>query len=110
ALIRLVARLPQLVVQVLQVDRLVVALDREDLLHHRFETFVLALLRGRSTPVVLQEALVAGRLNPREIGNLQRIATTTKAANIGGHESSLRRDSHRRATPNWGPRGPEYGR
>ena len=66
AFVRLVARLAQLVAQVLELERLVVALDREDLAQHAFEAVVLALVGGR---FVLQERCVAVGLDLRQIGN-----------------------------------------
>src|SRR5207253_1839317 len=55
ALVGAVARLAELVLEVLQAEGLVVALDREDLAQHAFEADRLALLRRR---VELEEALV----------------------------------------------------
>ena len=66
AFIRLVARLAQLVAQVLERELLVVALDREDLAQHAFQPFVLALVVRR---FVLQEPRVALRLDLGEIRN-----------------------------------------
>ena len=53
ALVRLVARLSQLVADVFQPQRLVVALDRENLPQHPLDPLVLALLPGH---FVLQKA------------------------------------------------------
>ena len=47
ALVGLVARLAQLVADVLQAQRLVVAFDREDLAQHALDALVLPLLPGR---------------------------------------------------------------
>ena len=47
AFVRRVARLAELVAHVLELERLVVALDREDLAQHAFDALILALLRSR---------------------------------------------------------------
>ena len=62
AFVRLVARLAQLVAQVLELERLVVALDREDLAQHAFQAFVLALVGRR---LVLQETRRSSRSGSR---------------------------------------------
>ncbi len=99
-LVRFVPRLAEFVVQVLEPDRLVVALDRKDFLEHRLEPLVLSLLRRDARTLVLQEPLVTGGLNARQVRNLERIATTTEAAGLVRCQTSLRRDSHGGATPN----------
>ncbi len=77
AFIRLVARLAELVAQVLELELLVVAFDREDFAQHAFQAFVFALFRRG---IVLQEARVALRLDLGEIGNRVGIATAAEAS------------------------------
>src|SRR6185437_8694598 len=92
AFVGFVPRLAQLVAKVLQLQRLVVALDREDLAQHAFDALVLALL---GSDVQLQESFVAASLNFREIGNALVLANRAKATDFLGAETSFCRGGHK---------------
>ncbi len=66
-LVRLVPRLAQLVAQVFEPQRLVVAFDRKDFAQHRLDPLIDPLAGGL---VVLQEPLVTAGLDLGEIGDL----------------------------------------
>jgi hypothetical protein len=94
ALVHRVARLAELVPQVLELDRLVVALDGEDFLKDSLESFVLPFA-GRAGSVVLQEPLVAFRLDLGQVGDVKGLATATEVTHFVGNKPPLSRDCHR---------------
>ncbi len=94
ALVRLVARLAQLVADVLQAERLVVAFDRENFAKHAFDALVLALLPGH---LVLQEGVVAAGLDLGQVGDRIGRALRTEAANFLGLDASLGGCRHRKS-------------
>src|SRR5262249_25921399 len=75
AFVGAVAGLAQLVLDELQVERLVVALDREDLSEHRLQPDVLTLLRRQ---VELEEAVVGLGLHLGQVGHLDGVAEATE--------------------------------
>src|SRR5262249_8601596 len=91
AFIRVIARLAQFVLHVFQVDRLVVALNREDLTEDPFEPGGGTLLRGR---VELQKAVIGTSLHVRQRGHLDGVPDTAEIANLGWIHHSLSCDRH----------------
>ena len=84
-LIRAVAGLAELVPQVLDLDRAVIALDREDLTEHAFDAVVLPLVRRH---VVLQKRIVESRLDFGEVRNVVRGTTAAEMSNFAGLETA----------------------
>src|SRR5262249_55937325 len=93
---RFVARLAQLVADVLQLQILVVAFDRKDLAQHALDALVFALIAGY---VVLQEILVAARLNLCEIGDGKQFTAAAEAANFLRGDATLGRSCHENVAP-----------
>ena len=91
-LVRLVARLSQLVADILQAERLVVALDGENFAQYALDPLVLSLRPGG---LVLQEGLVAAGLDFRQIGDGIRGSQAAKATSFLGLEPSLSRGGHK---------------
>ena len=77
ALVRVVARLAQFVLDVLQRELLVVALDGEDLLEHAFQAGLGARFPGH---VELQEAVVGAGLDLGQVRNLDGVAEAAEVA------------------------------
>jgi hypothetical protein len=91
ALVRLVPRLAQLVLDVLQGDLLVVTLDREDLLEHP--------LQARRGPLVgrgveLEEPVVRPGLDVRERRDLDGVEVASEVSHGGRFDDALGRDGH----------------
>jgi hypothetical protein len=93
ALFRRVAGLAEIVLHVLELDRLVIALDREDLAQHRLQAVVLALLDGN---VVLEKRFVAGRLDLGEVGDRKNFSAAAETTNFLELQASLCWNRHRR--------------
>ena len=85
ALVRAVAGLAEFVPQVLDLDRAVIALDREDLPEHAFDAVVLALVRWY---VVLQECVVESRLDFGEVRDVVRHTTAAEMSYFAGLETA----------------------
>ena len=81
ALVGLVARLAQVVLDVFQLERLVVALDREDFAEDPFQARVGALL-GRD--VGLEEPLVAAGLDLGQVGDRELVVDPAEIPWLGG--------------------------
>ena len=77
ALVRVVARLAEFVLDVLERDLLVVALDGEDFLQHAFEAGDGALVVGH---VELQEAVVGPGLDVGQVGHVDGVAEAAEVA------------------------------
>ena len=92
ALVGLVARLAQLVAEIFQPQRLVVAFDGEDLAQHALDPLVLALLPGH---FVLEKGLVAAGLDLGQIGDGVRGALAAEATDFLGLDASLGGGSHK---------------
>ena len=92
AFVGLVARLAQLVPQVLQAQGLIVAFDGKDLPQHALDPLVLPLLPGHA---VLQECFVAASLNFRQVGNYVRGSEAAKSTRFLGLKPSLSQGGHR---------------
>ena len=84
AFVGLVAGLAQLVADVFEPQRLVVAFDRENLAKHAFDALIGALLRR---DVVLEKGLVTASLNFRKIRNGVRRAQAAEATDFLGAET-----------------------
>src|SRR5262249_10801382 len=91
AFFRRIARLAQLVSQIFELDRFVVALDRKNLAEHAFQTVVLPLV-GRG--LFLQDSLIALGLNFRQVGDDVGFASTAKTTGLAGRQSPLYGSSH----------------
>src|SRR5262249_23545341 len=100
-----ITRLARFVAQVLEFDRLVVALDWKDLAQHAFQAVILAFI-GRG--LFLQELLVAFGLNFRQVGDDVRFAAAAEAAALAGGQSPLCWNGHNAYAPkkSWGLRLP----
>ena len=81
AFVRIVARLAEFVPQILDLDGLVVALDREDFPKHTLDALVFPLVRS---DIVLQEAVIKPGLNFGEVGNRMAGATAAEVTNFRG--------------------------
>ena len=97
ALVRLVAGLAQLVADILQAERFVVALDGEDFPQHALDPLVFSLRPGS---LVLQEGFVAASLDFRQVRDRIRGSEAAKATSFLGLEPSLSRGGHKRS-PSW---------
>jgi len=86
ALVGLVAGLAQLVADILQAQRLVVALDGKDLAEDALQALVLALLPG---DFVLQEGRVAAGLDLRQIGRRVGVTAAAEMPGLLGLQSPL---------------------
>ena len=84
ALVGVVARLAQVVVEILELERLVVTLDRENLAEDPFQPGVAALVDRQ---VGLEEPLVASRLDLRQIRNGKIIGDPAEVAFLGRDNS-----------------------
>ncbi len=82
ALVRFVARLAQIVAQVFELDRFVVALDRKDFAEHTLQAVVFAIDRRGS--IVLQEPRVAFGLDFCQVGDVVGNTSTPKGTDFGG--------------------------
>ena len=92
ALVRLVAGLAQLVADILQAERLVVAFDGEDFPQHALDPLVFPLRPGS---LVLQEDFVAAGLDFRQVGDGVRGSEAAEATSFLGLEPSLSRGGHK---------------
>src|SRR5262249_19181094 len=91
ALVRVIAWLAQLVLDVLQAQALVVALDGEDLAQHPFETGRGALLGGH---IELEETVVGLGLHVGQRRHLDGVAEVAEVADGLGTDDALGRDRH----------------
>ena len=80
ALVGVVARLAQVVVEILELERLVVALDREDLAEDPFKPGVAPLVDRQ---VGLEESLVASGLDLRQIRNRKLVGDPAEVPFLG---------------------------
>ncbi len=92
AFVGLVARLAEFVAEILQPERLVVALDREDLPQHALQPLVLPL---RPVRLVLEELGVALGLDRSQIGRFVGGLQASKMTDFLGLKTPLCRGSHR---------------
>ena len=101
ALVRIVPRLSKFVSQILELDGLVVALDREDFPQHSFDALVLPLRRQN---VVLEKRIVEPRLDLGEIRNRLSDAAAAVGTNLGGLETADGTSCHKgnRLLGEWG--------
>ena len=95
ALVGAVARLAQLVLEVLERERLVVALDGEDFAQHAFQAGGRALF-GRH--VELEEAVVGLRLDVGQRRHVDGVAEAAEVADVFGHDGADGRDGHGRCS------------
>src|SRR5262249_4283327 len=91
AFVGAVARLAQLVLDVIQAQGLVVTFDREDLAQNSFQAVRLALF-GRH--VQLQETIVRFRLYVGQAWHLDRVAETAEVALLRRLDDPVGRDGH----------------
>ena len=84
AFVGVVTRLAQIVVEILELERLVVTFDREDLAKDPFEPGVAALVDRQ---VGLEESFVASRLDLRQIRNRKLIGDPAEVAFLGRDNS-----------------------
>ena len=87
-----VARLAQFVAQVLELDRLVVALDREDFAQHAFQAVVFALFRRRLPPAGRPCSFRSG--SSVRSGNDVGFASAAEAADFFGGQTPLCGSGH----------------
>ena len=92
ALVGLVARLAQFVAKVFQAERLVIALDGEDLAQDAFHPLIVPLCGGY---IILQEGLVAASLDFRQVRDEVGRSEAAKATNFLRLEPSLSRSGHK---------------
>ena len=90
--IRLVAGLAQLVPDILQAERLVVAFDREDFPQHALDSLVFSLRPGS---LVLQKRLITASLDFRQVRDQIRGSEAAKATSFLGLEPSLSHGGHK---------------
>ena len=99
AFIWIVSRLAKFVPQVLDLDSLVVALDRKDLAEHALDAMILPLVRRH---VVLQKRVVEPRLDLSQVGNGVACAAAAEVTDLGGLETADGASCHRRKAPERG--------
>ena len=92
ALVRVVARFAEVVLDELQRQLLVVALDGEDFAQHPFQSRLRALVPGH---IQLQEAVVRARLHFGQVRDVDGIAEATEVIVAGGGDDALSRDGHK---------------
>ena len=90
--VRVVAGLAQLVADILQLDGLVVTLDRENLAQNPLDPLILTFV-GRN--IVLEKAIIKPSLDFREIGDGMAGAPAAEVANLGGLEAADGASCHR---------------
>ena len=90
--IGIVSRLPQLIPEILEFDRLVVALDRENLPKHTLDPLILPLRRRNP---VLKKRIEKTRLDLSEVGDWLANAAAAVMTNLGGLETADGAGCHR---------------
>ena len=92
ALVRVIPRLAQVVLQELELERLVIALDRKDLAKNPFQARFLSLVVRR---VGLQKPLVAPRLDLGQVGDRKLVGNPAEVPLLPRQNSPHgRRDGH----------------
>ena len=86
-----VAGLAEVVLEIFELDGLVVAFDGEDLAHHPLEALILPLFRR---DFILQESLVAVRLDNGQVGNDLGFAAAAETTDFGRGETPLCGNGH----------------
>jgi hypothetical protein len=85
ALVGRISRLAEVVAEIFELDRLVVALDREDLPQHSLDALIFPLV---GSDVVLQKRFVEAGLDFGEVGDDVTGAAAAKLTDFGGLESA----------------------
>ena len=99
ALVWIVPGLSELIPQVLDLDGLVIAFDRENLTEHALDPVILPLVRRH---VVLEKRVIEASLDLGEIGNGVADAAAAEVTNLSGLETADGASCHRGKAPERG--------
>ena len=96
ALVWIISRLTKFVPQILDLDRLIVALDRENLPEHALDPMILSLIRRH---IVLQKCVVEPSLDFSQVRNRMTDTATTEVTDLGGLKTTNGTSCHGRKAP-----------